>query len=173
MEFFDVIHSRYSHKSRFLDTAVPYEHLCKIAQAGLAAPTGSNLQCVHLIILEDKAAIAPLLDISARDRLESVPAAIALFTTSANQGDPNFEMEDYGAAAENILLAAVAMGYASCWLDSPYFGESEQRAACEALGVPEGYHLRVLLPIGLPEDEGSRRAKKPFCERVSRGVYGR
>jgi nitroreductase len=76
-------------------------------------------------------------------------------------------MEDYSAAAAQMLLAATALGYVSLWLDSPYFDEDKQKAALAILGAPESYHLRVVLPIGLPDGEGSRRSKMPFEERVS------
>lgn len=172
MDLFQATEQRYSHKQPFADTPVCWEHLEQIAKAGLRAPTANNLQCVHLVILENKDAIAPMLDIAARKRLESAPAAIAVFTDSSNQGAPkNFEVEDYSAAAAHMLLAATALGYVSVWLDSPYWNEEAQTAACMLMGVPETFTLRVVLPIGLPAEEGKRREKKGFWERVSRNKY--
>ena len=173
MDLMEAVKRRYSHKQPFSDTAVPLEHLLQISEAGLMAPTGINSQCVHLIILENKNAIAPVLTASASKSLESAPTAIALFTDSVGQtGMKNFEIEDYSAAAENILLAATALGYASVWLDSPYFSEAAQKAVCKALRVPETFSLRVMLPIGIPAEPGIRRPKKPFRERVFLNIYG-
>jgi hypothetical protein len=59
-----------------------------------------------------------------------------------------------------MLLAATA-----------HFDEDKQKAALAVLGAPHGYHLRVVLPIGLPDGEGSRRPKKAFEERVSYGRF--
>jgi nitroreductase len=98
----------------------------------------------------------------------TAPAAIAVLTDSSTQtGECNFEMEDYSAAATQMLLAATALGYASLWLDSPYFNEDKQKAALAVLNAPPGHHLRVVLPIGLPDGEGKRRNKMAFEERVS------
>jgi len=177
MDLFEAIEKRYSHKEKFLPDAVPLEALERIAKAGLAAATGMNTQCVRLIILPDREAIQPLCDVAPTDGMTTAPAAIAVLTDSSMQKAPkgelyNFEMEDYSAAAENMLLAAVALGYASLWLDSPYFDDEKQKAALEVLGAPEGYSLRVVLPIGLPDGYGTRREKLSFDERVSYKSFG-
>jgi len=173
MDFFQAAAERYSHKERFLPDAVPIEALLRIAQAGLAAPTGNNTQCVRLIILPDRAALQPLCDVAPTDGLLTAPAAIALLTDPSSQkGKFNFEAEDYAAAAGSMLLAITALGYASLWLDSPYFAEATQKAALAVLGAPPAYRLRAVLPVGLPDGPGSRRAKLPFHERVSYGKFG-
>ncbi|MCL2811172.1 MAG: nitroreductase family protein [Clostridia bacterium] len=172
MDFFQAVKNRYSHKERFLPDPVPLSDLERIAQAGLAAPTGNNTQCVRLVILPTREDVQPLCDVSPTEGLRTAPAAIALLTDASTQkGRYNFEVEDYAAAAGNMLLAITALGYASVWLDSPYFGQAEQKAALEALGVPKGYHLRVVLPVGKPDGLGSRRDKLAFSERVSYGRF--
>ena len=172
MEFFEVIEKRYSYKGRFLPDAIPLATLELIAKAGLSAPTGNNSQCVKLIILPDKESLAPLCKVAHSDGLNTAPAAIAIVTDhSRSVGKYNFEVEDYAAAAENMLLSAVALGYVSVWLDGPFLDDEPQKAALTALGIPEeGYRLCAVIPIGLPDGEGSRRTKLPFAERVS---YGR
>ena len=172
MDFFEVIEKRYSHKEEFLPDAVPLEDLERIAKAGLAAPTGNNTQCVRLVILPDRNSLQPLCDIAPTKGLRTAPAAIALLTDSSTQMEwYNFEVEDYSAAAENMILAAVALGYVSVWLDAIFFDEDKQKAALKALNAPPAYHLRVVLPIGLPVGPGTRRSKMPFNERVYYGKF--
>ena len=173
MEFFETVEKRYSHKEKFLPDSVPVNDLEQIAKAGLLAPTGNNSQYVRLIILPDRKSLQPLCDAAPTDGLLTAPAAIAVLTDpSAQMYQWNFEMEDYSAAAAQMLLAATALGYVSLWLDSPYFDEDKQKAALAVLGAPENYHLRVVLPIGLPDGEGSRRGKMAFEERVSYVKFG-
>jgi nitroreductase len=151
MDFFEAVEKRYSHKENFLPVAVPLNDLERIAKAGLAAPTGMNSQCVRLVILSNKEAVKPLAEIAPTLGMLTAPAAIAVLTDSSTQtGQFNFELEDYSAAAAHMLLAATALGYVSLWLDSPFFDSEKQKAALAILGAPEGYHLRVVLPIGLP-----------------------
>lgn len=173
MDFFEVIEKRYSHKEKFLPNAVPLKDLELIAKTGVDAPSGSNSQCVRLIILPDREAIQPVCNIAPTAGLTTAPAAIAVLTDSSTQkGEVKFELEDYSAAVENMLLAAVALGYESLWLDFPWFNADNQKAALAVLGAPEGYRLRAVLPIGLPDGPGSRREKLPFSERVSYGKFG-
>jgi nitroreductase len=173
MEFFNAVEKRYTHKEGFLPNPVPLEILERIAKAGIAAPSGGNSQSVRLVILPDRSALQPLCDISPALALRTAPSAIALFTDSSTQsGVLNFELEDYAAAAENMLLAVAALGYASIWLDSPYFDGAKEKAARELLGAPECYRLRVVLPIGLPDGPGTRREKMPYSERVFYRRFG-
>ena len=173
MDFFEVVEKRYSHKEEFLPDPVPLEILERIAKAGLAAPTGINSQCVRLVILPDRNALQPLCNVSPTIGLETAPAAIALLTDrSVQTWKYNFEIEDYAAAAENMLLAATALGYVSVWLDGPFLlDENKQKAALKVLNAPETYRLRVVLPIGLPCKSPSRRSKMPFNERVYYGKF--
>ena len=167
MDVFEAIFKRYSHKEGFLPNPVPLEHLERIAHAGLAAPTGNNSQLVKLVILPDKAALQPLCSVMPTIGLETAPAAIALLTDPSMQaGQWDFQVEDYAAACENIMLAATALGYACCWLDSPYFDKVKQKEALAVLKAPEGHHLQVVIPIGLPDGPGSRREKIPFEKRL-------
>ena len=173
MDIFEAIEKRYSHKERFLSDCVPLNDLEKIAKAGLAAPTGINSQCVRLIILPDRASLQGLCDLAPTEGMLTAPCAIAVLTDKSTQtGKYNFEMEDYSAAATQMLLAVTALGYESLWLDSPFFDEEKQKAAISFLGAPPAYHLRVVLPIGFPEGKGSRRSKMLFNERVSYKKFG-
>jgi len=173
MNIFDVIHARYSHKDQFLPDPVPLADLEKIALAGLAAPNGVNRQIVRLIILPDRAAIDPISDLMEYGNLRTAPAAIAVLTTNDTPpGGDNFEKEDYSAVVENMLLATVALGYESLWLDHPWFDATRQQKAKEVLGIPQEYHLWATLPIGKPDGPGSRREKMPPEERMFYVKYG-
>jgi len=173
MDFFEAMKRRYSHKEGFLPDPVPLGHLERIAEAGISAPSGGNAQSVRLVILPDRNALQPLCDISPTAGLRTAPAAIAVFTDSSTQGGEfNFEIEDYAAAMENMLLAAVALGYVSLWLDSPYYSAKEkEKEARELLGAPDIWRLRAVLPIGKPDGPGTRREKLPFDKRVFYRIY--
>ena len=57
-------------------------------------------------------------------------------------------VEDGSAATENMLIAATALGYGSCWLEGdalPLEGEFKK-----LLGIPMGKRILTLIPIGVP-----------------------
>ena len=56
-------------------------------------------------------------------------------------------VEDGAAAAQNMLIAATALGYGSCWLEG-YSAQFEERVKA-LLGVPAGLRLLTLIPVGV------------------------
>ena len=168
MDFFDVVHARYSHKELFLPDAVPLADLEKIALAGLSAPNGVNRQLVRLVLLPDRTALAPLSDLLEHGGLNTAPAAIAVLTTDGTPPDGvNFTKEDYAAAVENMLLAAVALGYQSCWYEGQITdADNIGRKMADVLQVPEDYDLVCFLPIGIAAQPLSQAGKLPFEKRA-------
>ena len=77
-----------------------------------------------------------------------------------------FELEDYGAAVENILLAATALGYATVWLDGMLKLDGKAEKIHRLLSVPQEKTVRAILPIGVPKETGVPREKKSWEERV-------
>ena len=49
MELFEALQKRYSYRGRYLQTPVPRDHLLRILEAGLEAPSGCNKQTTSLI----------------------------------------------------------------------------------------------------------------------------
>ena len=167
MDFFEAVEKRYSHKERFLPDPVPVDDLKKIAKAGLTSPTGNNSQNVKIVILPDREAVKVISDIVSTDGTTTAPAAVVIFTDKNMRGNhPDFDLENYSAATQNVLLAATALGYSSLWLDYPFIDTNNQQNALKALNAPDGLTLRVFIPIGKPDGEGSRRSKIPLEERL-------
>lgn len=54
------------------------------------------------------------------------------------------------AAIENLLLAAHALGLGACWMTGPLVAREELQ---RILGVPEGWRLAALVPVGRPAAE--------------------
>ena len=72
-----------------------------------------------------------------------------------NRGHTLYCLQDTAAATENLLLAATALGYGSCWI-----GAFDEGAASEVLDVPR--HLRpvAMVPVGHPRFMESRTSRK-------------
>jgi len=66
-------------------------------------------------------------------------------------------VQSVGAAIENILLAAVSMGYGACWMTAPIVaaGEIEQ-----ILDMDEGFKLAAVIPVGVPFEVPGPRPRK-------------
>ena len=167
MELFDAIAKRHSYRGRFTDAPPSREDLRRIVQAGIQAPSAKNEQVVTFVIVDDPSLLAQIAEIVDKPVCRSAKAMIACAV------DPrpvfsglSFAAEDCAAAVENILLAATALGYASVWLDGVLRSDDRAGKIGRLLGVPADKTVRVLLPIGVPEEAGKQREKLPFDRRA-------
>jgi len=107
------------------------------------------------------------------------PAGICILTqripgySDVIKGDIYFNIQDYAAAIENMLLAITSFGYASCWIEGHITENIEtQKQIAKILNIPTEYIIVGFLPIGIPEKEGKRPSYKSFSERAWYNVYG-
>ena len=172
MDFFDAVKARYSYRGRYKPQPVPNEQLRKIVQAGLDAPSGCNLQTTEFVIVTDPERIKQLAGLVGRQSIASAPAVIvAVCDTEANVEGTRFWIEDCAAATENVLLAIAALGYASCWIDGALQREGRAEKVAALLGVPRSRIVRIVMPVGIPDEPETRRAKKPFADRAWSNAY--
>jgi nitroreductase len=68
------------------------------------------------------------------------------------------------AAAENLILAAKALGYGSCWMTGPLVAIEELE---RMLQTKPGRHLMALIPLGKPAQEPPPRPRKSLEEVVT------
>jgi len=159
--FFDIINARRSVRN-FTDETVPREVLEKIVSAAVEAPTGANAQLKQYIIVDDETVMDQIR--SASPALKNAPAAIVLVMDPQPTKFGEFWVQDASAAMENMLLAAVALGYASCWVEGAVRRCEDDLK--QVLGVPENLRLWSLLPVGRA-DETPKRPPKPEPDLVT------
>lgn len=159
---------RHSYRGKYKPVPVPREDLAAIMEAGLAAPSGCNKQTTSLIAVDDPTVLEKLHRVIDPPAGATAPAMICVLTQRiCAYRDRCFSVQDYSAAIENMLLAAVALGYQSCWFEGHITDEDRiGRKMANLLGVPEDYELVCFLPIGVAETEPAAPRKKPFDERA-------
>ena len=168
MNVMDVIRLRHSYRGKYRDTPVPREHLVKIMQAGLDAPSGCNKQTTSLIAVDDPEVLAKLHGVMEPPVGETAPAAICVLTQRIHAyRDKCFAIQDYSAAIQNMLLAIVDMGYEICWYEGHITDDDRicDRMA-QILNVPDGYELVCFLPVGIAEGTVTAPKKKGFEDRA-------
>ena len=160
--------SRTSYRGKYTPTPVPREHLRQLLEAGLAAPSGCNKQTTSLIAVDDPALLRQLNDLTETHIGRTAPAMILVLTRRIiAYRDRTYFVQDYAAAIENILLAAVSLGYESCWVEGQVTDEDNiGRKMADVLGVPEEYDLVCYLPIGVAAEPTRKTKKQAFSERA-------
>ncbi|MCL2357865.1 MAG: nitroreductase family protein [Defluviitaleaceae bacterium] len=170
----DAIKNRTSYRGKYENKKVPREDLIKIAEAGLAAPSGCNKPTTSLIVVGDADLLRKLRDVIKPPAAETAPAIICVLTQKIiAYRDRCFNVQDYSAAIQNMLLAAVELGYQSCWYEG-HITDADMigRKMAKILGVPEDYELVCFLPIGTASQSSAYADKKPFEKRVWFNGFG-
>ena len=168
MTAFDAIKNRKSYRGEYASTNIPRCDLTKIMEAGLAAPSGCNKQTTSLVAVDDADTLAKLRKVISPQVAETAPAIICVLTQKIiAYRDMCFHVQDYAAAIQNMLLAAVELGYQSCWYEG-HITDSDAigKKMADILGVPNDYELVCFLPIGVASQPIKYVDKKPFSERA-------
>ena len=107
MDFFEAIEKRYSFRGEYKAQAVSEKDMRKILDAGIRAPSGCNGQTTSFIAVTDKDLLKKIAGVIDKPCVKTAPLIIAVLTEKVEVFEgTSFEIEDYGAAVENILLAA-------------------------------------------------------------------
>jgi nitroreductase len=154
MDALEAIRQRRSVRS-YTGAPIPREDLETIVDAGRLAATGSNKQPWDFIVVTEREMINQLK--VASQWMDKAGAIIAVVMDPSSR----WWLEDGSAAVENMLLAATALGYGSCWLEGYTLPREEEFKAL--LGIPKEKRLLTLVPIGVPV-EWPTKAKKPLAE---------
>ena len=165
MDVFDAIAARASVR-HFESVEIPESDLLRILDAGRRAPSGMNFQPLHYILTRDRETLRKLGKV--QEFIAKASAAIAIAT---DPGASSYWVEDASAAAENMLLAIQALGYASVWVEGTLLKEED--FAKRLLGVPPEKRFAMLLPVGKAPQETPQADKKPLEEVLWRERYGR
>jgi len=165
MDLFEAIEKRSSVRA-FAPAEIPEDHLLKIVDAGRRAPSGGNRQPLQFILIRQKETLKALEKVQACYATASAAVAIV-----ADPVVSRWWLEDAAAAAENMLLAIQALGYASVWVEGTLLKQED--FAKKLLGVPNEKRLVILLPVGKAPQETPQADRKPLQDVLWREQYGK
>ena len=167
----EVIMTRTSIRS-FTGDPVPREQLETILKAGMAAPTAMNTQPWRFVVVTDKEKISSVFGSGPRSGAFTTAGAVIVVcgqSTSMQKpfGQPDapeteqpnmFWYEDCSAAAENILLAAKALGLGAVWT-AGYPAQERIEPVQKALGIPSNVVPLCIIPVGVPAEDPAPKDK--------------
>ena len=187
MEVLEAIKTRRSIR-KYKTTPVDDKAIELVLEAARWAPSWSNTQCWRFIMvrdsnIKDKLADA-LIAVSDRpnraaDAIRSAPVAIVACAELGKSGyyareprEPvtdkgDWYMFDVALAMQNLTLAAHSLG-----LGTVYVGAFDAKKAATILGVPEGFCVVSMTPLGYPDEEPPIRPRKELSEIVFYDKYG-
>jgi nitroreductase len=158
---FEVIHGRRSIR-KYTDQKISKEAMHKLIEAASLAPSGSDSQAWEFIILTESEKLKKMLRFCAG--IFSIPPAVIFFCTDVDRagekagilGAEQMSLMDNSMAAENVMLAAYAMGMGTCAIKS-----FDADVARMLLNVPEHIRIDMAMTVGYPDQIPSRRRMRP------------
>jgi nitroreductase len=176
MDLFEAIEKRQSYRAGFKDQPVSRDDLSKIVEAALKAPSGKNGQTTNFVIIDDQQILENIRQMHETNKaMQQCQALIACIIDKEPElvyEGCSFQVEDCAAAVENMLLAITALGYATVWIDGWLRVQNRAEEIGKLLSVPEDKIVRVILPIGIPNEQYKQPAKKPFQQRAWFNKFG-
>ena len=167
MDVYECIRTRRTVRE-FKPDPVPDEIVHKILRAGRWAPSSSNTQPWHFVVVREHETIAALGRIATQGAfIGQAPLAIAIVMENARR--PQL---DAGRAVQQMELTAWSEGLGTCFVG---LRAAEQQDAIKALlGIPEEMELITVLPFGY-RLEGRRAGgtpRKPLGEIAHSEKFG-
>ncbi len=145
VEVYDAIKARKSVRS-YEDKPVPADALDRVLEAGRIAPSASNVQPWHFIVVTDQQKRIALSAGRYAKFLKNTPVVIV--GLGDREAAPEWHVVDVTIAMENMVLAATAEGLGTCWIGS--FHESEVKAA---LSIPDRWEVVAMLALGYEKEK--------------------
>ena len=167
MEVYDCIRSRRTVRN-FKPDPVPNRIVNRILRAGRWAPSSSNVQPWHFIVVKEPATLKAMGGIATQGTfLGQAPLAIAIVMENGRR--PQL---DAGRALQQMELVAWSEGLGTCFVGLR--AEEQQVALKELLGIPSEMELITILPFGYREEgfTGQGVPRKPMSEIAHREKFG-
>jgi nitroreductase len=183
MTFFDVVQKRVSVRS-YKPDPVPQRHLEKILEAARQAPNAGNQQPWRFLVVQEKGKLDEFRETAWRsrkrwlldngyeadtdegmkahyDKLLGAPLQVVILVDTAINYR-GYAEQDGALAAENIMLAARALGYGSVMITGSVSAETIRNF----FKVPKRYAINCLIPIGVPDSWPEKKGRRPLSEFV-------
>ena len=175
MEAFEAILTRRSTR-KYKDTALSKELIEKVIEAGRYAPSGSNSQSTHFIVITDKGVLAELTElvkqafagmevkedtyVSLKNSINAAKSGNYMFyynapvlIVTANRKGYGNAIADSACALENMMIAANALDLGSCWINQLHWLDENDaiRSFLQEKGIKEDETITGGLILGYPD----------------------
>lgn len=159
MELYEGLITRRSVR-KYTGEKISCDTVNKIVAAGMNAPSATNTQPWHFIVIDDKSIFEKIMAFHPyAPMLSQASHAIAVCGDENLQHAPGYYVMDCSAATENILLAAHAEGLGAVWLGiHPKADRIEALSAL--LMTPPHVKPMALVALGVPASKSEPAAMR-------------
>lgn len=143
--------------------------LAFVLEAARWAPSAGNLQPWRFVVVRNRRLRDELGRAAFRQSfLATAPVVVVVCAVPeesarvyGSRGATLYCLQDTAAAVENMLLAAVDVGLAGCWV-----GAFDERTVAAVLGLEPALRPVALVPLGVPDESPPARHRRPLHDIV-------
>jgi nitroreductase len=169
MDFWQVLDNRVSVRDFDPGEYLPSEVVDRLLASAIRAPSAGNRQPWHFYVVRDPDVRRGLASAAYGQQFVAIAPVVIVVCADAEQsagrygrrGRELYCLQDTAAAVEHILLAAVALGYGSCWV-----GSFDEQQVIELLSLRREHRPIAILPIGKPAGRPDRRTSRRLLTEV-------
>jgi len=160
---------------RFLDIPVDQETIMTIIEAGTRAPSSGNVQDWKFIVVDNKELMKKISTHSLGQECIHNAAFLIVACSDSEQtelhyglrGERLYTVQNCAAAAENMLLAAHALGVGGVWI-----GAFDEEKIKEILNIPKDARPQSILAFGYPAETPDHKKLKDLSIITYFNAYG-
>jgi nitroreductase len=150
----------------FDDRPIPEDTLGRIVESAHLTASASNLQPWQFVVVRDRSRLEEL---GRLVRTGPYTAGAAAAVIAAHERGSRTGMSDVSRAIQSMIVTAWAEGVGSNWT-----GFAGLDGVREAFGIPDGYEVVGVIPLGYPKRKLGlgKKKRKPIGDVVSDGRFG-
>jgi nitroreductase len=152
MDALEALHTRRSIR-RYQDRPVDEELVQKLLAAAMQAPSARNEQPWQFVVIDDRRLLAEIQKVVPNaSMVGKAPLAILVCGDLSLEKSAGYWVVDCAAAAENLLLAAHALGLGAVWC-GVYPRQPRMDGLRRLLNLPENVNAHSLIVLGHPAEQ--------------------
>lgn len=168
MSFLELVRKRRSVRG-YAPTQVPRDIIERCLEAARLAPSACNSQPWSFIVVDDERLRRVLFDAAfsglytLNSFVRDAPVIIVVITKRSGYAAAlggyfrgvQYNLIDIGIACEHLILQATEEGLGTCWL-----GWFNEKGVKQALGLPKGAKVDILISMGYPAEKYAKEVEK-------------
>ena len=169
MDFDKVLDARHSVRS-FSGAKLKEKEVFAVLDAALKTPIAGNVCILKMVLVDEKIKIEEIAKACPESKFIKNVSDLFIVCSELKKAKnmyggfgEHYAAQQAGAAIENMLLKAVDLGLASCWI-----GGFDESAVKRIFEIPEDYRIEAILPLGKELKPSSLKKKKTDLKEVLR-----
>ncbi len=147
-----ILQKRYSVRE-YQNTKIAREHIDEILQAAQLAPSATNAQPWHFVVIDEQPLLDEIYSVYKKDWFRTAPAVIIAYGNHSESWKRSYDGKDHcdidvAIAVNHMTLRAASLGIGSCWIC-----HFDPKLLAEVLPKKENWEPMAVLALGYPKSE--------------------